>query len=105
MFSLFVILLWFSGYDSKGFLLALTDFLGFSIIHQTPVLDTYYSQQPLTTRMLISSGLHFCTYFCLGLVIDLLRKGFKKNKNIVTFIIRIVNFHAFWSSFSVACTR
>lgn len=104
MFSLFVILLWFSGYDSKGFLLALTDFLGFSIIHQTPVLDTYYSQQPLTTRMLISSGLHFCTYFCLGLVIDLLRKGFK-NKNIVTFIIRIVNFHAFWSSFSAACTR
>ncbi|MDQ4457833.1 hypothetical protein RB180_05445 [Enterococcus faecalis] len=80
MFSLFVILLWFSGYDSKGFLLALTDFLGFSIIHQTPVLDTYYSQQPLTTRILISSGLHFCTYFCLGLVIDLLRKGFKKIK-------------------------
>ena len=74
MFSLFVILLWFSGYDSKGFLLALTDFLGFSIIHQTPVL------QPLTTKMLISSGLHFCTYFCLGLVIDLLRKGFKKIK-------------------------
>ena len=94
MFSLFVILLWFSGYDSKGFLLALTDFLGFSIIHQTPALDTYYSQQPLTTRMLISSGLHFCTYFCLGLVIDLLRKGLK-NKNIVTFIIRIINFHAF----------
>ncbi|ERL13552.1 hypothetical protein HMPREF1160_1131 [Enterococcus faecalis E12] len=44
------------------------------------MLDTYYSQQPLTTKMLISSGLHFCTYFCLGLVIDLLRKGFKKIK-------------------------
>ncbi len=53
MFSLFVILLWFSGYDSKGFLLALTDFLGFSIIHQTPVLDTYYSQQPLTTKLML----------------------------------------------------
>lgn len=76
LFSLFAIILFVSGYDNKGFLLALTGFTQ-RIIYDLPSFWDF----PVSTRVTLLCVAHFLTYFSLGLIIDLIRKWFKNNKN------------------------
>ncbi len=42
LFSLIVITTWVSGYDNKGFLFAITDFIGTNLLIKSPKLDEFY---------------------------------------------------------------
>ncbi|EGO8565244.1 hypothetical protein [Enterococcus faecalis] len=80
LFSLIVITTWVSGYDNKGFLFAITDFIGTNLLIKSPKLDEFYMNQSYSVRMFSSSLIHFISYFSLGLIIDIIRNWFKSLK-------------------------